>query len=140
MIADNILSDNKLAYRGVTQNAVTKFLDLKLGAAGINESKAKELGYKVHSAIVKAPDKAGYYPDSKWLKLKLVAQQGSKRILGVQVIGDGNVSKALNTISTLLSYGGTLDHLSQADLAYSPAFSPALDILIVAANVLGNKF
>ncbi|MFO7897116.1 MAG: FAD-dependent oxidoreductase [Candidatus Cloacimonadales bacterium] len=139
IIADNIITDNSISYRGVIQNAVTKFEDLKMGAAGISESQARKMGYTVQSAIVKAPDKAGYYPDDKRLKLKMVAEQGSGKILGVQVTGSGNVSKALNTISTLLSYEGTLHDLSQADLAYSPAFSPALDILIVAANVLGNK-
>ncbi len=139
IIANNIIKGNKTKYDGVSQNAVTKFMGIKMGAVGFNEKTAIEKGFDVISCIIKSHDKAGYYPDKKRLKLKMVADRKSEKILGIQVTGSGNVSKALNTISMGLFFGVKIKHMSNADLAYSPAFSPALDVLIVAANVLENK-
>ena len=84
-------------------------------------------------------DRARYYPGRQEYTLKLIADRKNGRLLGAQVIGSGNVDKMIDIAATALLGKLTCADLENADLAYSPPFSPVLSPLIVAAGALQNK-
>jgi len=49
------------------------------------------------------------------------------------------VAKRIEVVVTALSLKASVKEISNFDLAYAPPFSPALDSIITAANVLANK-
>jgi len=73
------------------------------------------------------------------LVIKIVAEKSTGRLLGVQCVGPGDVSKRIAAAAMALHGKLTVTDLTVADLPYAPPFSPAIDNLIAASHVLENK-
>lgn len=126
-------------FPGVLGTAIFKVFDYNVAKTGLSMREAEQAGFTPLQAIVRGYSNAHYYPGMKESVLKVIADQKSGRILGAQAVGDGPSDKFIDVISMALL--GRLDcsALGNADLAYSPPFSPALSPMIVAGHVLQNK-
>ena len=126
-------------FPGILGTSIAKVFDISVGRTGLSEHEAEAAGYKVVSSIVSPNDKAGYYPGSKTITLKLLAEAGTGKILGAQCVGEGEVAKRIDVIATAMSCGADVSRLANLDLAYAPPFAPAMDGVHHAANVVRNK-
>lgn len=133
------ISGEKTPFNGVLGTGIVKLLNLNAARTGLTEKDAKNLGYEVESVIVPIDDKAHYYPDSKMIIIKLIADKNSKRVLGAQIFGEGNVDKQIDIVATAITFNATIGDLQNIDLAYAPPFSTAIHPLGHVANVLLNK-
>ncbi|MBO8430448.1 FAD-dependent oxidoreductase [Spirochaetes bacterium] len=126
-------------FPGVLASAVTRCMKLTMSMTGLTETQAKKLGYETVSATVTKYDKVGYMPDANNITLKLVADKKTKRLIGGQGIGAGDADKRINTLATALIAKLTVDEFYNNDLTYSPPFSPTIDPLLNAAQILISK-
>jgi len=126
-------------FPGVLGSTVCKVFDFCVARTGLSESAAREQGHDVVTAWAPAPDKAHFMPQAKLLMLKLMADRKTRRLLGVQAVGPGAGDKRIDVVAMALTAGMTVDQLANADLCYAPPFSPAMDNIITAANVVRNK-
>ncbi|GAA0863743.1 FAD-dependent oxidoreductase [Paraclostridium tenue] len=133
------ISGEKTPFNGVLGTGIVKLLNLNAARTGLTEKDAKNLGYEVESVIVPIDDKAHYYPDSKMIIIKLIADKNSKKVLGAQIFGEGNVDKQIDIVATAITFNATIGDLQNLDLAYAPPFSTAIHPLGHVANVLLNK-
>ncbi|CEP81078.1 FAD-dependent oxidoreductase [Paraclostridium sordellii] len=133
------ISGEKTPFNGVLGTGIVKLLNLNAARTGLTEKDAKDSGYEVESVIVPIDDKAHYYPDSKMIIIKLIADKNSKRVLGAQIFGEGNVDKQIDIVVTAITFNATISDLQNLDLAYAPPFSTAIHPLGHVANVLLNK-
>lgn len=133
------LSGEKTPFDGVLGTGIVKLLDLNAARTGLTEKDAVNAGYEVESVIVPIDDKAHYYPDSKMIIIKLIANKNTKKLLGAQIFGEGNVDKQIDIVATAITFNATIADLQNLDLAYAPPFSTAIHPLGHAANVLLNK-
>ncbi|CEQ20103.1 FAD-dependent pyridine nucleotide-disulfide oxidoreductase [[Clostridium] sordellii] len=133
------ISGEKTPFNGVLGTGIVKLLNLNAARTGLTEKDAKDSGYEVESVIVPIDDKAHYYPDSKMIIIKLIADKNSKRVLGAQIFGEGNVDKQIDIVATAITFNSTISDLQNLDLAYAPPFSTAIHPLGHVANVLLNK-
>jgi len=138
IIADHIIG-SKVSFPGILQTGICKVCGYNVGRTGLSERDASALGFDVETIITPAPDLPHFYPGAQPIIIKLVADKKTKKILGVQVIGPGDVAKRVDVVGTALTFGATVEQLSVIDLAYAPPFSPALDNIITAAHVMMNK-
>jgi len=138
IIGDNV-TGGQSTFEGVAGTTVLKVLDYKVGRTGLTEQEALRLGYKVRAAIAPSADSAHYYPDNKKITVKLVADAATDRVLGAQVLGEGEAIKRIDVVATALTFGATIDQLSKLDLGYAPPFNTAIDAVHQAANVARNK-
>jgi NADPH-dependent 2,4-dienoyl-CoA reductase/sulfur reductase-like enzyme/rhodanese-related sulfurtransferase len=136
--AVNICGGNDV-FPGILGSAVCKVFDFCVARTGLAEKTARELGYDVVTALAPGPDKAHYMPESKPLLLKLVADNKTGQVLGVQAVGPGDGSKRIDVAATAISAGMSVDDVANLDLSYAPPYAPAMDNLITAANVARNK-
>ncbi|MCX5800038.1 MAG: FAD-dependent oxidoreductase [Candidatus Eisenbacteria bacterium] len=127
------------AFPGILGTAIAKVFEMSVGRTGLTEQEAKAAGYGVVSSTVTTNDKAGYYPGSKTLTLKLLAEEKTGKIIGAQCAGEGEIAKRIDVIATAMSCGMNASRLANLDLAYAPPFSPAMDAVHHAANVVRNK-
>lgn len=134
-----ILSGKKKTYPGVLGTAVLKLPDLNCGRTGLSESQAKEAGYEVETVLAIVNDKAHYYPDSSLFTIKMMADKTSHKLLGIQIIGAGNVDKMVDIAVTGLNMNAVLEDFENADYAYAPPFSTAIHPFTQAASILLNK-
>ncbi|HSV32316.1 MAG TPA: FAD-dependent oxidoreductase [Atribacteraceae bacterium] len=137
--AININGGNEV-FRGGLNSAVFKIFDYSVARVGMSVRQARELGYDAEYALVPATDRAHYYPGSQRVISKLIGDRHSGKLLGAQFVGSGEVMKSVNTVTTALHYGGSVQDLSSLDIPYAPPYASAIDNVCVAANVLRNKF
>ena len=133
----NAAGGNKV-MKGVLGTAIVKICDLVAARTGLNEREAQQEGLDYYCSYTHGEDHAGYYPGAKPLTIKLIAEKGSGRLLGVQVVGRGGVDKRIDILSTALYAGLTISDLGNLDLAYAPQFGSARDPVITAGFVTHN--
>jgi NADPH-dependent 2,4-dienoyl-CoA reductase/sulfur reductase-like enzyme/rhodanese-related sulfurtransferase len=126
-------------FPGITGTAIAKIFDYNVGRTGLNESQAREAGYEVTTALVPTFDHATYYPGSKEILIKLVAEKSTGRLLGGQAVGMGDTAKRIDVLAAALSFGAKAADLAHLDLGYAPPYNSAMDPLHHAANVIRNK-
>ena len=137
VIADNICGDG-IKFPGVLGTGVCRIFGVSAGATGLNERSAAAAGLKFKSVVAPGFDRLGYMPGAGRIVVKLLAEEGTERVLGLQAVG-ANVDKRIDTMVAALSFGATLEDLSNLDIAYAPPFNGPIDNLATAANVLHNK-
>lgn len=127
------------AFPGVLGTAVCRLPGLNVGKTGLTEQAARDAGYDVETALMVTDDKAHYYPDSSYFVIKLIADKGSRKLLGVQALGPGTVDKLIDLGVLGISMGAKLEDFENLDLAYAPPFSTAIHPFVQAVYVLENK-
>ena len=138
VVGQNVIAGNGVTFPGTMQTGVCKVFDYAAGSTGLSERGAREAGLDAVAVIAAAPDKPGFM-GAKLLVMKMVAERGTGRLLGVQCIGPGDVSKRIATAAMALHGKLTVSDLAVADLPYAPPFSAAIDNLIATAHILETK-
>lgn len=126
-------------FHGVLGSAVTRCLSLTMSMTGLTEKKALQLGYEPISVKVTKNDKVGYMPDVNNITLKLIADKKTGLLLGCQAIGEGNADKRVNTVTSALLAKLTVEEFYKNDITYAPPYSPTIDPLLNAAQMLLAK-
>lgn len=126
-------------FQGVLGSAVTRCLGLTMSITGLTEIEAVAAGFEPVSAKVTKYDKVGYMPDANNITLKLLADKKNGRLLGAQGVGAGDADKRINTLATALLAKLTVEEFVNNDLTYAPPFSPTIDPLLNAAQILMTK-
>jgi NADPH-dependent 2,4-dienoyl-CoA reductase/sulfur reductase-like enzyme/rhodanese-related sulfurtransferase len=138
VIANNIMGYGE-KFKGILSTVVVKVFDYNVGKSGLTETQAREAGFEVVTTLVPSSDIPHYYPTKKPLLLKLIADRKTRKLLGIQGVGPGEVVKRIDVLATAMTLGATIDDLPALDLGYAPPYSTAIDIAAHAANVLRNK-
>lgn len=126
-------------FYGVLGSSVTRCLNLTMSMTGLTEKKAQALGYQPVSVTVTKNDKVGYMPNVNNITLKLIADSETGKLLGAQAVGAGDADKRINALAAALLAGMTVDEFYKNDLTYAPPFSPTIDPLLNAAQILMGK-
>lgn len=120
-------------FPGVFGTSIVKTFNLHIGLTGLTEAAAQKAGFNTASMVITGRDKARYFPGSREITLKLVAEADNGRLLGAQAVGTGSIDKLIDIVATALMGRLTCHELENADLAYAPPFSPVLSPVILAA-------
>ena len=126
-------------FYGVLGSAVTRCLGFTMSTTGLSVKKAKQLGFEPIFASVTKYDKVGYMPDVNNITLKLIADKTTRQLIGGQAVGVGDADKRINTLTSALLAKLTVDEFLNNDLTYAPPYSPTIDPLLNAAQILQNK-
>lgn len=129
-VASNILGLSKSSYKGTMGTSVAKIFDLTVASTGLNEKTLQRNG-KVYKkdyfvSIIHPMSHAGYYPGAMPMTLKLIYGK-DRKVLGGQIVGYDGVDKRIDTIATSIHFRGSVDDLSDLELAYAPPYSSAKD-------------
>jgi NADPH-dependent 2,4-dienoyl-CoA reductase/sulfur reductase-like enzyme len=121
-------------FPGVVGTAVTKLCSLEIGRTGVTETEARRAGFGFVVARTETTTRAGYYPGTGPMTVKLLAELGAGRVLGAQIIGAEGAGKRIDVIATAITAGMTVEDLIGLDLSYAPPFSSVWDPVQVAAR------
>ncbi|MDQ6614849.1 MAG: FAD-dependent oxidoreductase [Actinomycetota bacterium] len=121
-------------FPGVAGTAITKLCSLEVGRTGVNEREARAANLEYVVAKVESTTRAGYYPGAATITVKLLAERGSGRILGGQVVGNEGTAKRIDVLATAITAGMTAEDIVYLDLSYAPPFSPLWDPVQQAAR------
>lgn len=136
---ENAICGNTVVFPGTIHTSICKVFDFAAGSTGLTEKSAEKNQVTGIETVVNAsPDKPGFM-GAKVLVSKILVEKSSKKILGYQCVGNGDVSRQLATAAMAIQGGMTLDSLVCADLPYAPPFSLAIDHFIASAHLVDNK-
>lgn len=119
--------------------AIVGVFDLAIAMAGLSEEAARRAGLDFDTAYALPSHHAGYYPGAKQMRIKLVYEKPTGRILGSQIVGREGVDKRIDVIATAMHFKGTIDDLAALDLAYAPQYGSAKDPVHIVAMVAQNQ-
>ena len=123
-------------FPGVVGTAITKVCAMEVGRTGLTEREAAEAGFETTVATIDGTAISGYLPDAKPMSVKLVAERGSNRLLGGQIVGEERSAKRIDTLAVALHARLSVEELVDLDLAYAPPFATAWDPIHMAARRL----
>ena len=126
-------------FEGILNSTITKYFDYTISMIGISYKEALQLGFQPEFAVVTKKDKAGYMPDTESMTLKMVVDKNTHIILGLQGVGEGEVNQRINTVIPAILSKTRLESFMNLDLPYSPPYSPAIDPVLNAAQIIYNK-
>lgn len=134
-VAGENLGGGDARFGGIVGMAVVKVFELEAASSGLSEARARAEGFAVQTVSATANSRAHYMPGHQEIHVKLVFEEGTRKLLGGQLVGREGVAKRIDTIAAALHGGWTVDELAELDLAYAPPFSPVWDPILVAANL-----
>jgi rhodanese-related sulfurtransferase len=135
----NVLAGRTDRFPAVAGAVAVKVFDWNVAATGCTLTQAQRRGLDARAVWITADDRAHYWPESKIIRLKLVYEAGTRRVLGVQVVGEGDAVKRVDVATQLVANGSTLERMAHLEHAYAPPYAPALDPLAVAAMAALNQ-
>lgn len=125
------------AFPGALGTAVTKVCDVEIGRTGLSRREAGEHGFAVVESAVEGETRARYLPEGEQITVKALAEVGSGRLLGAQIVGREGTAKRIDVLATAIQAGLTADEVVDLDLGYAPPFGPVWDpVHIVARGLL----
>ena len=117
----------------VLGTAIVRAFEQIAAMTGLSMKQAKQNNLEARSVTICANHHAGYYPGAKSIKLKLVYEAKTGRVLGAQAIGESGVDKRIDVIATAIGMGATVEDVAGLDLVYAPPFGSAKDPIHMAA-------
>jgi len=134
------IAGKKTPLSPIAGTAVVKVFELEVATTGLTDlDAAKGYGFDPVKVTIDSYSRAGYCPGAKPIKISLIADRNSKRVLGSSMVGEEGVAKRIDVIATALYSRLTVQELENLDLAYAPPFSPVWDPVLTAARVLQGK-
>lgn len=120
-------------FRGVIGTAVTKVCEYEIGRTGLTEREATAAGFVFDAERIDSTTRASYFPGAHQITVKMLAERGTGRIIGAQVIGREGAAKRIDVLAAGVWNEMTVEEFWQLDLGYAPPFSPVWDPTLVAA-------
>jgi NADPH-dependent 2,4-dienoyl-CoA reductase/sulfur reductase-like enzyme len=138
-IAGINLSGGEARFPGVAGTAITKVGSMEVARTGLTVREAEKLGLEVVFAFYKGRTKAGFYPGKGSMSVKVVAEKGTGRFLGGQIVGSPGAGKRIDIFATALHAGMKVSEMMYLDLAYAPPVSPVWDAVLVTLGKVAGK-
>lgn len=106
-----------------------------IGGASFGETTATALGIPHVVAVGEGISRARYYPGVQKIKVKLLAEPGTLRLIGAQMVGGGEgIKERADFLAMAVKFGFTLHDLSTMENVYSPPIGALNEPIALAAQ------
>jgi rhodanese-related sulfurtransferase len=137
-IAGTNAAGGRLIYPGALGTSIVRVLTTTAGFTGLNAAQAAAAGFSFFTSMTRDFSHAHYYPGASPVVTKVIAEEGTGRLLGAQVIGERGIDKRTDVLATAIAGKMSVFDLETLDLAYSPPFGSANDPVNTAGFVAGH--
>jgi NADPH-dependent 2,4-dienoyl-CoA reductase/sulfur reductase-like enzyme/rhodanese-related sulfurtransferase len=134
------LAGGAAEFAGTVGSFAIKIFDLAVASAGITPQSALKSGFQAEPVLVVQADRAHFYPTQDLIYFQLTVDRKTRRILGAQAVGANGdaVIGRINAIAAILPFKPSIEDVSNLEIAYSPPFAAALDVVNAAGNTAEN--
>ncbi len=122
-------------FPGTLSAWVSRMLDLEVGAVGLTEFWAQRSGLDIVAGKITAKTRAAYYPGGSPLRVKVIVEKETKRIVGGQIVGGEEVTQRINALSLAIQNRMSVYELSKADTCYAPSVCETWEPIVLAAEL-----
>lgn len=117
-------------FKGAIGTAITVVCDVELSRTGLSEKECRALGIACVTHKIKAHTRPINFDTVGEIHIKLIAEKGSKRLLGAQIVGHEGAGRRIDMLAAAITLNADIDQLIDIDAAFAPAFSPVWDPLL----------
>ena len=121
-------------FPGVVGTAASKICKWEVARTGLQEHEIEALGLEYVTARIESTTRASYYPQAGPITVKTIAEKGSGRLLGAQIVGIEGAAKRIDIFATALHAGMSVQEMINLDLSYAPPYSNAWDPVLIAVR------
>jgi NADPH-dependent 2,4-dienoyl-CoA reductase/sulfur reductase-like enzyme len=126
-------------FKGALRAIAVKLFGLEIASIGINSMEAEESGFSPIVERIVGDSKISFYPGSEIIKIIVIADKKTHRLIGANVVGGNGSALRANILGVAIQQKMTVEELSKQDLLYSPPFAPLWDPILIAANQLKKR-
>jgi NADH oxidase (H2O2-forming) len=108
--------------------------DLMIGGVAFGETAAEALGIPYVMGQADGISRARYFPGVRKVRVKLLAEPGSLRLIGAQMAGGEGIKERADFLAMAVKTGITLEDLAYMENVYSPPIGALYEPLSVAAQ------
>ncbi len=126
-------------FPGVIGTAMTKIFNFEIGAAGLTEKQAQNVGFKTVSGTIVGTTRAEYFPGKRNVRVKIVAEPYTGKIMGAQIVGGEGVAHRVNMLSIAIQNEMSVRQLMNADTGYAPPMADTWEPIVLAAELAARK-
>lgn len=105
-----------------------------IGGVSFGETTARALGIPYVLGVAAGISRARYYPDVKPIRVKLLAEPGTLRLIGAQMVGGEGIKERADFLAMAVRVGITLDDLATMENVYSPPIGALNEPISLAAQ------
>ena len=138
-VAGTNLGGGDAAFAGVVGTAITRAGELEVSRTGLMPAEAEDVGLRTQQVVVGSTTASGYMPQADPMTIWALGEQGTGRLLGLQIVGGRGAGKRIDVAATAVSLGLTAARVVGLDLAYAPPFSPVWDPVQIACRKLADR-
>ncbi|WP_252312104.1 FAD-dependent oxidoreductase [Sinobaca sp. H24] len=121
-----------LAHPGTQGTSGLKIYEHQMASTGLTEMAAKQAGFDTGTAVVEDDYRPAFMPDNAVIKLKIVYDTKTHRLLGAQVISEADFTQSINTLSVAIQQQMTVEQLAMNDFFFQPHFNKPWNYLNMA--------
>lgn len=107
---------------------------IQIGGASFGEHTATALGMKFIVAQANGISRARYYPGVQQVRVKLLAEPGTGKLIGGQFVGGEGIKERADFLAFALKKGSTLEDIAWMENVYSPPIGALYEPMSVAAQ------
>jgi len=134
-VAGSNATGSRERFPGVAGTSIVRICGVGFAFTGLSAAQAKSEGFDPVSTRVEDLDRARYFWGRK-TSVELVADRGSRRLVGGTVIGQPGAEGRINVIAAAVTNRMRIEEFAQLDLAYTPPYAQVWDPLLIAAQQL----
>ncbi|MFI5436376.1 FAD-dependent oxidoreductase [Rhodococcus baikonurensis] len=142
IVGTNVMG-GQARFGGVLGTSITRFVHenvhLEVSRTGLSTTESLSAGFDVVSKTTEGRTASGYMPEASPIAVKILADRGTRRLLGGQIVGGRSSAKRIDTIAAALWNEASVDDLAAVDLSYAPPFATVWEIVQLAARRLADS-
>jgi NADH oxidase (H2O2-forming) len=105
-----------------------------IGGVSFGETTAKALGIPYALGLAEGISRARYYPDTKKIRVKLLADPDSLALIGAQMVGGEGIKERADFLGMCVRKGVTMADLASMENVYSPPIGALNEPIALAAQ------
>lgn len=126
-------------FTGALGSWITRLFDTEVGGTGLTEFMAGRAGIQTVSASIVSKTRADYFPGALPIRVMLVADKETGRLVGAQIIGGEEVTQRINTLTNAIINEMSIVELAKAETCYAPPVSETWEPITLAAEMVLRK-
>jgi NADH oxidase (H2O2-forming) len=107
---------------------------VQIGGVSLGETLHKALGIPHVVAAAMGISRARYYPGVMRIRVKLIADPTTRKVLGAQMSGGEGIKERADFLAFVIKRGVTLDELAWMENVYSPPIGALMEPIALAAQ------
>ncbi len=105
-----------------------------IGGVSFGETTAEALGIPYVLGVAEGISRARYYPDMKKIRVKLLCEPDTLRLIGAQMVGGEGIKERADFLGVCVRTGVTMEDLATMENVYSPPIGALNEPISLAAQ------